>query len=447
MINTFNNILLNIKPSEETQNKITLWLNHLLVVYAFLIPIHDKSKSSLFFVILILFVVRMDYMKYLKDAFSNKVVQAFVLFYLVWCFGFLYSDNLEYAQDSIRKAKYLMFPLLFLTFLDQRFSYRVISAFVLGMLFSELVSYGIRFELFPYELYFAGYEVYTTFMDNPSPFFKQIDHNIGLSVVVALLLYQLLNKSLSLQVRLLSVFFIITASLNMTFIGSRTGYILYLFLITIVLLITYKKNLTKACLISLVIFSILPFLAYSYSDMINKRVDLTLISIDKMLHEDYYNSSLGKRIGATKESFKVIRENLFFGVGTGDYMDELRNTLSEKNKFIGVISQPHNVYIKTLLQFGLFGLFFLFFLFYRLLTYKSIDEYNKGIIILLTLAVMLFMLPGKFYGYFILPMFVTLLSAMVVQNNRNIDYKQVDMRTLCMYGFLTFGFLIIGITK
>ena len=143
----------------------------------------------------------------------------------------------------------------------------------------------------------------------------------------------------------------------------------------------------------------------------------------------------------------MIKENLLFGVGTGDYMDELRKSLPHKHKYIGNLAQAHNVYIKTLLQFGLFGLFFLFFIFYRLFTYKDTDTYNKGLIIILTFGLMLFMLPGKFYGYFILPMYVTLISAMIVQNIRDIKYKDIDIKILFVYLFLTVLFLTIGITK
>lgn len=436
-----------IKPSQSTQDKLTLWLNHLLVIYAFLIPVHNKAKTSVFFVMLLLFLYRMNFVKYLKDALSNKIVQAFIIFYLVWLFGFLYTENLTFAKDSISKAKYLLFPLFFLSFLDKRFSYRVMSAFILGMLFSELISYAIRFEFLPHVLYVQSYEIYTALIHDPSPFFKHTDHNIGLAIVVALLLYQLLNKKLSITVKLISIFFIITASLNMTFIGSRTGYIMYLFLVTVVLLITYRKNIKKAILLALIGLIPIVFIAYNYSTMINKRVNRTITSINKIIYEDNYSSSIGKRIGATKYSLIVIKENPILGVGTGDYMDELRNSLPPEHEFIGEISQPHNVYIKTLLQFGIVGLLALFFLFYRLFTYKDCDSYNKGIIVILTSAVMLFMLPGKFYGYFVLPMFVTIVSAMIVKKQQSIEYHHMNQKTYLYYILVTIIFLIIGITK
>jgi len=444
---TIINYITKLKPSEELQNKLTLWMNHLLVVYAFLIPIHNKSKTSVFFIMLILFLYRMNFVKYLKDALSNKIVQAFLMFYLIWLLGFTYTENIAFAKDSIAKAKFLLFPLMFLSFLDKRFAYRVLSAFIFGMLFSEFISYLISFNILPHILHIQGYEVYKTLLHNPSPFFNHLDHNIGLALIVALLLYQLLNANLSNFLKAINILFILTASLNMTFIGSRTGYILYLFLIIMVLLITYRENIKKAILIGLPILIILPYLAYTNSYMINKQVNKTIKSVNKLIESDDYNSSVGIRIGFTKYSLDIIQENPIIGVGTGDYTDTVRAILPEKYKYIGELKQPHNVYIKTLLQFGLIGLFFLLFLFYRLFTYKECSKYNQGVLVFLTSAVMLFMLPGKFYGYFILPMFVTIVSVMIVQKYRDINYKDIDVKLFLTYILLIVLFLVIGITK
>ncbi len=109
----------------------------------------------------------------------------------------LYTDNVEYGKDHMDKAKYLLFPLMFISFLDIRFIYRIIAAFILGMLVSEIVSYLIHFNILPYEFYLGKYEIYKTFtIDSPAPFMAHSDHNVGLSLVIAILLYQLLNKKI-----------------------------------------------------------------------------------------------------------------------------------------------------------------------------------------------------------------------------------------------------------
>jgi O-antigen ligase len=300
----------------------------------------------------------------------------------------------------------------------------------------------------PSELYIKSYEIYKTVHADPSPFFNHLDHNIGLAVVVALLLNQFLNKNLSVVLKVLSILFMISASINMSFIGSRTGYVLYLVLIISVLLFTYRENIKKAISIGLILILSIIYLAYNYSPLINEKVNTTFVSVKKVIDNDNYNSSVGLRIGYTKYSLEVIKSNIIFGVGTGDYMDEVNKIIPKEKQYIATtMDQPHNVYIKTLLQFGLFGLFGLLLIFYRLFKYKSEEKYNKGIIIILTVAMIIVMIPGKFYGYFVLPMFVTLVSSMISEYKQNISYNRIDIKMLLIYTVVAFVFFVIGITK
>jgi O-antigen ligase len=144
--------------SKESQDKITLWMNHLLVVYAFLIPIHGKAKSSVFFCILILFLYRRNFIYYLKLAFKIELLKYFIFLYLVFVFGMFYTTDISSGMAFMDKAKQLIFPLLFLSFLDTRFSFRVLNAFIFGVLLSELVSYAIHFEIIPPELFIGKYK-------------------------------------------------------------------------------------------------------------------------------------------------------------------------------------------------------------------------------------------------------------------------------------------------
>ena len=83
----------------------------------------------------------------------------------------------------------------------------------------------------------------------------------------------------------------------------------------------------------------------------------------------------------------------------------------------------------------------------KVIQIKDIDSYNKGLIVILSSAILIAMIPGKFYGYFVLPMFVTLISALVVKKSRDIAFKEVDFKMMLIYSTLTISFLIIGITK
>ncbi|RXK01313.1 polymerase [Arcobacter sp. CECT 8986] len=438
-------------PSQNVKDKITLWLNHLLVLYAFLIPINNNAKSSLFFTMLVLFLYRRDYWFYLKDAFSNRIVQAFLIFYLINAFGMLYTENITFGKAHMDKAKYLLFPLMFLSFLDVRFAFRIIGAFVLGMFFTELISYAINFSLLPTSFYIGKYEIYETTLFSPAPFYNHIRHNYGLAIVISYLLYQFLNKKdVSLKVKIFSIIFMTTATLNMSFIAGRTGYVIYIISILIVFILTYRERLIKAFLVALILLSTISFLGYKYSSTINIRVNQTIDSVKKVIENEDYNTSVGQRMGLTKYGFELFEKNIFFGVGVGDFMDEVRKIIPDKYAYLkdkDIIANPHDTHIQILMQLGLFGYFGLIFMFYRIFTYQELSKYNKDLLIILSISILLYMVPSKFFETFSLPLFATFVSCLIVNKNYDIDYKPFSKNTFFFYLGFVILFLIIGITR
>ncbi|AXX92912.1 polymerase [Malaciobacter molluscorum LMG 25693] len=435
-------------PSDEIQNKINLWLNHLLVIYSFLIPINNNAKSSLFFTMLVLFLYRRDYWFYLKEALSNKIVQAFLIFYLINAFGMLYTENIAYGKSHMDKIKYLLLPLMFLSFLDIRYVWRIVAAFVFGMFTAEIFSYLIHFGVLPYEFDIGKYEIWKTFPYSPAPFMNHGAHNVGLALVIAILLYNLLNKKhVSTAVKIFSLIFMTTATINMSFIASRVGYVLYIFIILVVIMLTFRKKIVKVLASTIIILSIISTLTYNYSNTVNYRVNQTINSIEKIINDDNYKTSVGLRIGFTKYSLDVIKENLLFGVGTGDHMDKVRAIVPEKHKYIDSISKPHNVYTQILLQIGLVGMIGFIYLIYSILSYKNTTKDKKDIMIIFTLAVLVFMLPGMLYDTFSLPLFVVFISAMIANKEYNIKYNKMNGNLLLKYIIFVILFLIIGITR
>lgn len=440
------------KPSIENQNKITLLLNHLLVLYTFLIPINNDAKSSMFFVMLILFLYRRDYWKYLKDALNNKIVQACLLFYIVNLLGMTYTDNIDYGKDHMDRVKYLLFPLVFLSFLDVRFAFRIVAAFILGMLVAELFSYFIYFQLIPYEFYIGKYEIYETTLRSPSPFLSHSDHGVGLALIVSILLYAFLNnKYLSIWYKIGIVFIIISSTLNMFFMASRTGYIIYLLLVMFVILITYRKNLFRYLIVTVLFLTLVSSLAYNYSKTVNFRVnELTENTKKTLLEQKYLSGSVGLRVGFTVYSWDIIKDNILIGVGTGDHMDKVREIIPEKYSLLkdpDNMGKPHNVYIQILLQQGLIGLIAFIYLIYTILSYKNIPIHNKHIIYILVVSTLISMLSGMFYGSFELPLLLVIVSAMIVQKQQHFEVDKVDINLIFKYFCWIFIFLIIGITR
>lgn len=436
-------------PSQETKNKITLWLNHLLVLYSFLIPIHNGAKSSMFFTMLVLFLYRRDYVNYLKGAFSNKIVQAFLLFYLMGALGMLYTDNIDYGKDHMDKIKYLLFPLFFLSFLDVRFVFRIIFAFILGMFFAELFSYLIHFNFLPYEFVLGKYELWETRAYSPAPFIAHSDHGVGISIAVGVLLYYILNfKNESISRKVTAFFLLIIAILNITFIASRTGYMTFISVLFIVIILSYKKNL-KLLISSILVFFLACFLLYSFSDTINKRINGSITNFRDVIKSEKYfeNRSTGQRIGLTIYGMEVAKDHLLFGTGTGDFMDLLREKIPEEQKKLKTIAKPHNVYVQIVMQHGIIGVILFLYLIYSICSYKNIIQEKKDIMIIITIASLVFMLGGMLYGTFELPLIIVFITAMIVNKQQNIIVDKFDKKLLLKYFIFVIFFLIIGVTR
>ena len=435
------------KRNTNIENTITLYLNYMLVAYAFLIPIDSHARSSLLSVMLILFIYRGNVWIYLKESLSNKVVQAFLLLYILWIVGLLYTENFDNARSGLYKSKYLLLPLFFLTFLDLKFSFKIINAFIFGMFFSEIISYAISFHLLPNKFYLFDFKVIDTIYSDPTPFFNHINHSIGLAVAVSLLLYQFLNTKQSLFIKILGLLFMISASINMSFIGGRTGYVVYIILIILTFLLSAKKNIIKDFIISIVLVVSISVLAYNTSSMINKRVNQTVKSIGIAYSNENFSTSVGIRIGLVKYSLQTIKDNYLFGVGTGDALDEVKKRTPEKYAGMLRMSELHNVYMQTMLQFGIVGLIVLFYLFYTVLVYRYNEKQKRDIAILLTICVMFVMIPGSFYGHFVLPMYATLISAMINTKDRLIKYENINSKEVFIYIALVISFYLIAVFR
>ncbi len=436
-------------PAQETKDKITLWLNHLLVLYAFLIPIHNGAKSSMFFTMLALFLYRRDYWFYLKEAFSNRIIQAILAFYLLHAVGLLYTDNMEYGKDHMDKIKYFLFPLVFISFLDIRFAFRIIGAFIFGMFFSIVFSYLIHFGFLPYEFSIGKYEIWETFAYSPAPFIAHSDHGVGISLLVGFLLYYILNfKNEDRFKKFIALVIIITALANMSFIASRTGYMTLVVVIFITLVLSFRENIKYFILASLLFFSACLFL-YNFSNTINERINQLGTNFNSVIKSERYfqSGSTGIRIGLTIYGIEVIKDHPLIGTGTGDHMDLLREKYPEDQKGLDIISKPHNLYVQIPMQHGVLGVMFFIYILYTIFTYKNISREKKDIMLITIVSALVFMAGGLLYGTFELPLLMVLISAMIAKKQQNITVNKIDLNLLLKYFAFIVLFLIIGITR
>jgi len=425
-------------PSEKLQMKYTLWMNHLLVVYAFLLPISVQARAQVQFAIIILFFLRGNFKKYIFEHLKNPIVIAFALYfslYILWLFG---SDNPHYASMLIKHNKYaFFFPIIILSFIDKRFTSKVVSGFLIGIFFSEIASYLVSLHIISPSLSIYNVKIFHPYMSvyDPSPFMLHTKYGLALALAISLLLHNILTQKYTVIQKAISIFFLFSITFNISITGGRIGYILFVILILTLIILVFKKNSIKAFLISIASISIVFFIAYSNSTIFKNRIDYSISSISSLYKNPMnFNSSFGKRVGMWYYGGKVLKEHPIFGVGTGDHVDMIKEKIKDEHSNFKAVVHPHNQLVSVFIQFGIIGVLIFLNIFYSIFKYKKYaSSYHKNIAILSSLSIFfMWMIEGDKVK-FTLPLLITLVSISLANKQYNNFHINKNKKITILY--------------
>jgi len=158
-------------------------------------------------------------------------------------------------------------------------------------------------------------------------------------------------------------------SINMFITGGRAGQVMFFAMVTILIFQYYNPKRIKAAILTIIIVPSIFMSAYSLSPQFNNRVDAVFDDISAYKNEKTSNNSIGQRITYTINSFKIIQNNLLFGVGTGDFPSEYEKVHVKNMSDAGLTVNPHNMYILTTVQLGVLGLASMLLIFYHQLKF------------------------------------------------------------------------------
>ena len=435
------------KVKEYINNKefMTKWMNNLIVVYAFLLPISASYKAKVFIGILILFILRGNIVFYIKQSFQNRVVRAFVYLFIIYLIGLLWTDDLKHGLYALKSIKYGLYLLVFYAIIDGRYISKVISAFIIGMLISELLSYGMILGILPWKYDIDGIILYQACtIGDPSPFLNHIHYGVALSFVVMLLGQRIIYSNYSKIVKIFMSVFVVTASLNIFFTGGRTGYITFLLLLIILASSYLKKYILHIMIAVTLLFSF----AYFNSKTFEVKVKQTQHSVKELFNKNpNFNTSIGQRIGLYYYAWDVIKNHPIFGVGTGDSMDEIKKNVPEKYAGIHAMPHEHNQFLSVLVSLGIVGLLVFLNIYYQIFKYNQPDKELRFIMIFATLAITFGVLTTQFNLRFFMPLWVVMLSITMINKKRrtilgDIDDKRVN-KEIVITALLFFIFVSI----
>jgi len=334
------------------------YLNYIAVGYALVLPLSRAGVTIFTALLILLWLLEGNLKQKLYILKKNKVVLSIVAFLTFNFVSLLWTNSPLEALNYIRTYWYVLPIFVLFTSLDKAYIPKVLSAFISGMLISEIISYGVFFEVWLFK--------HAT-IENPTPFMHHIEYSVFLAFTTLTLLSKIFNTP-SIKLKLFYAIFFTTMSGNLFLTEGRTGQIAFILGLFVLALVSFKNKL-KALGIAIILSVTLLVLAFNISTTFKNRIEIAKSNIENIITKEDYCTSLGGRVGAYISAKDIVLESPMLGVGIIDNMDEFRRLVDEKYPKMGCIkSLPHmhNQYLQILTQLGFIGLGLFLWIFYNI---------------------------------------------------------------------------------
>ncbi|MFA6190731.1 MAG: O-antigen ligase family protein [Sulfurimonas sp.] len=385
--------------------------------FAFTLPLSRTAVSFFILLLPIVFLFEGNFKNKFKHIWSNKVLQAILLFLGFNLLSLLWTEDYSDAQNVIRLYGYWLVILTVALSIHKNDIQKIITFFLYGMLLSELIAYGVFFELWSFK--------HAT-INNPSPFMFWIDYSVFTAFTSILLLSRLFSNDYLKKEKILMFLFFLSTTGNL-FLGlGRTGQVALIVAI-VVMIILYLKINFKSILIALALILSIYSAGFIVSDTFKTRVNSAVHDIENIKNNNY-DSSWGIRIVYWMITYDILKENPLLGVGIGDYEQTIKVFLEKKSYPISESTQhfisehhAHNQFLMIIIQTGFIGLLLMLNVIYQLYTLKiENDELKKLSLLFLTVYFVSSMAEPLWLKQFPLALFVLFIGLFVAANQTKI---------------------------
>ncbi|MFT7860981.1 MAG: O-antigen ligase family protein [Sulfurimonas sp.] len=358
------------------------YISYILIAYAFSFPI-SKAATNFFEVLaILLWIVEGNWREKYQLYKTNLLSIAIVLLIGFSLLSILWHGNLETTLHYIAKYRHLLIIFVFYTSFQHKYTKSLLSAFLLSIFLSELVSYAIFFELIHYK---------DVKPEDPSPFMSHMTYSTVLAFTTAILLVYLSYEQ-HLRYKLFYIIFFISATVNLFINGGRTGQIIYIIVIATIFfsLIQHK---VKALLGTLSILLIVFTLAYNFSPNFYERSHQLSTDINNMLKDNDYTGSGGSRVALMIIGLHTIKDNIILGTGPSYDMYKIQDyssSLGFDPDFLKEFSDYHNAFITISAQLGIIGIFISLLIIYKLFDFHYLNKEYKVMSLVFAITFVLF---------------------------------------------------------
>jgi len=387
-----------------------------ILSFAFILPLSRAGISFFSIFLPILWLADKNIKTKLQQLKSNKLILAISIYLLFSILSSLWSSNVEQTLNIIRLNSYWVLIFVISSSVKKEQVPTIISSFLAGMFVSEILAYGVFFELWHFK--------YAT-PQNPSPFMFWIDYSVFMAFTSILLLNRILSKNYDLKQKILFSMFFISVTGNLFLAIGRTGQVAFIAGVFVMMIIHYRLSI-KSLFLSFILLGTIFTTAYQLSNSFKTRVNAGINDIKHIKNMDL-NGSWGIRVAYWITTFDIVKEQPILGVGIGDFKDETAKVLTNQNynyltketKEFMKINHPHNQYLLVLLQMGIIGIFIFLYLIYQILKLDIKEKEIKELSILFTTIffVSCFAEP-LFLKQFTISLFMLFIGLFIASSNK-----------------------------
>ena len=386
----------------------------LLIILAFLMPLTVFGANLIIVIVCLIWLFSGDYKSKYTLIASSKLLLASIFFFSLHVIGLLWTEDMTWGLHIVHKMWYflLLFPVLF-TIVRKEYIKYYVSAFLLAITLTEIISYLIWFELIePFK---------NATIENPTPFMSHVSYNPILAFAIYLVLHELFfNKKITNLVFTLYGFFAISMTINMFITGGRAGQVAFFVMLSIIIFQVLDNQRIKSLITIFIVVPVIFLSAYQTSDLFQKRVNLALTEVIHYSNTTY--TSVGLRITYAINSFELIKKHPIIGVGTGDFPVEYSKVNQINTPKLPDTTNPHNMYVIILMQLGSVGLISMLTIFYYQikLSYNSSNKFTRDTGVTLPLMFLVLMLSDSYLlGHYTTLMFVFFSSFLYKDFEKN----------------------------
>jgi O-antigen ligase len=369
-----------------------------LVFTAFVTPISTAAMNAGLAFLLLFFLLAGRYRERIATASRYLIVWAVMALMALLCLGTLWTIGpLDEAGWQISKYSKLLFvPLVLVLAIDRNTRNAVLWAVLIALVLTAALSFVNALHPLPAWLSRATRE--GVLEGNNYIFKHHIIQNVFLSFGVLLCAVLAMASPTAMRRNLFVVFAILCASSILFMAQGRTGYLTLIAVIALLMggwIYHHPKTRWVVAIAAAVMFA-----AATFSPALQQRVTQTIQDYEAHKTQGASNA-VGHRLVFWKTSIQIMRENPWFGAGTGAYRQEFLKRVSDPAFVAFGAYNPHNQFLYFGTQLGLTGV--AAYIVLLLTLWKSTDRLPnhrkilaQGVVLILTV-----------YSIFDSPLFIT----------------------------------------